>query len=269
MPAAERLPFAGGRHALHAVLAQCFQQTKARPVASDALRAHEAAINESRQALAEVVQQQVGVGVDRLAGQRRAGDRREAAGRVLARHVARAVADRALRTLEQRLSVPHLRIGRVAACRRRQRGLVEHDLGEGLVVDLGPLPLRPARRGAAVLLPRRAGLVGEQRRGDADVAREGAGSVLAARMIEDSCRRGDRLINLGAGSLECKRHWQTSIEPTRRCTWYAPAAWRAQAIRLKRALQARLASPAAIVTRPARPDMDAEAETEERRHSSA
>jgi CelD/BcsL family acetyltransferase involved in cellulose biosynthesis len=98
---------------------------------------------------------------------------------------------------------------------------------------------------------------------DQSLAREGAGSVLAARMIEDSCARGDRQINLGAGSLDCKRHWQTSLEPTRRCIAYAPGSWRAQAVRWKRTVQAWWGSRPAHATSPLRSDVDAMLDADE------
>jgi CelD/BcsL family acetyltransferase involved in cellulose biosynthesis len=79
---------------------------------------------------------------------------------------------------------------------------------------------------------------------DESESRDGAGSVLLARMIEDSCLRGDTSLNLGSGYLDCKRYWQTTLVRTQRCTWYAPSAWRAQAIRFKRAIQARLGEAA-------------------------
>jgi CelD/BcsL family acetyltransferase involved in cellulose biosynthesis len=75
---------------------------------------------------------------------------------------------------------------------------------------------------------------------DAALTSDGAGSVLIGRMIQDSCRRGDRRLNLGAGYLDWKRNWATSIAPTRRVTAYAPASPRAQALRIKRSLCERL-----------------------------
>lgn len=65
------------------------------------------------------------------------------------------------------------------------------------------------------------------------VSKDGAGTVLIARMLEDSCSRGDTLFNFGSDYLECKRNWLTSVEQTHRCSWFPPTA-RAQALRLKR-----------------------------------
>jgi CelD/BcsL family acetyltransferase involved in cellulose biosynthesis len=63
----------------------------------------------------------------------------------------------------------------------------------------------------------------------------GAGTVLLARLIQDSFERGDSLINMGAGSLDWKRYWQTSVDTTYRYTYFAPLALKAQALRCKRA----------------------------------
>ena len=86
---------------------------------------------------------------------------------------------------------------------------------------------------------------------DASATKAGAGTVLMRRVIEDSFDRGDRRFDLGPGSLDCKRPWQTSLETSYRCTHFA-AAPRAQALRLKRRLagwlarrQSGAASPAA------------------------
>ncbi len=44
---------------------------------------------------------------------------------------------------------------------------------------------------------------------DPDAARDGAGNVLNAYALEDSIRRGDRVYDMGPGSLEYKRHLAT------------------------------------------------------------
>jgi len=75
---------------------------------------------------------------------------------------------------------------------------------------------------------------------DANLSRSGAGSVLIRRMVEDSCRRKDLAIDMGPGSIECKRHWSTSLATSYRYTHYAPTAVRMQALRLKRWVQGRL-----------------------------
>lgn len=65
------------------------------------------------------------------------------------------------------------------------------------------------------------------------VSRHGAGTVLMRRMMEDSFARGDHTFDLGPGSLDCKRPWQTSVETSYRYTYFAPGGARAQALRLK------------------------------------
>ena len=77
---------------------------------------------------------------------------------------------------------------------------------------------------------------------DARLSRDGAGSVLLARMIEDSFRRGDRLIDLGAEYLEAKRFWLTSLRWSHRATHFSPTAPRAQVLRLKHWMQDWLAT---------------------------
>jgi CelD/BcsL family acetyltransferase involved in cellulose biosynthesis len=69
---------------------------------------------------------------------------------------------------------------------------------------------------------------------DASAAQDGAGNVLLGKMIEDSARRGDRLIDLGPNYLECKRHWFTRLQPAYHFTHFHPGGVRAQALRLKR-----------------------------------
>jgi CelD/BcsL family acetyltransferase involved in cellulose biosynthesis len=60
----------------------------------------------------------------------------------------------------------------------------------------------------------------------------GAGTVLLRKMIEDSCHRGDRVIDLGPGSLDSKRHWHTRIAWAWRLTHYSPRSWRGQLLRI-------------------------------------
>jgi CelD/BcsL family acetyltransferase involved in cellulose biosynthesis len=69
---------------------------------------------------------------------------------------------------------------------------------------------------------------------DPAVVQDGAGTVLMGKMIEDSCRRGDRLLDLGPNYLECKRYWLTHLQPAYHYTHFHPARLRAQALRLKR-----------------------------------
>ena len=67
---------------------------------------------------------------------------------------------------------------------------------------------------------------------DPAASTEGAGTVLQRMMIEDSCRRGDQILDLGPGSAECKRFWQTRIVGVSRLTHFAASSPRAQALRL-------------------------------------
>ncbi len=69
---------------------------------------------------------------------------------------------------------------------------------------------------------------------DSSIVQDGAGTVLIAKMIEDGCRRGDRLIDLGPNYLECKRNWMTRLQPALHYTYFNPARLRAQALRMKR-----------------------------------
>ena len=66
---------------------------------------------------------------------------------------------------------------------------------------------------------------------DANACRSGAGSVLMRMMTEDSCNRGDQIIDLGPGSLESKRHWQTRMTIAWRYTHYSLRSPRAQILR--------------------------------------
>jgi CelD/BcsL family acetyltransferase involved in cellulose biosynthesis len=66
---------------------------------------------------------------------------------------------------------------------------------------------------------------------DAQLCSGGAGTVLMRMMIEDSCARGDRVIDLGPGSAESKRQWRTQIATAWRYTHYAAGSSRAQVLR--------------------------------------
>ena len=60
------------------------------------------------------------------------------------------------------------------------------------------------------------------------------GLVLQQRVLEDGCRRGDRTFDLGVGSLDVKRHWQTSLPMTYRFAHFPATVSRVQLLRLKR-----------------------------------
>lgn len=69
---------------------------------------------------------------------------------------------------------------------------------------------------------------------DGALARSGAGNILVMRQLRDSCERGDRLFDFGAGYFDCKRPWLTAITPIWRWSHYHPASLSAQLLRLKR-----------------------------------
>lgn len=76
---------------------------------------------------------------------------------------------------------------------------------------------------------------------DPAFSKDGAGTVLYARMLQDSCARQDRCIDFGAGYLQCKRHWITHVEASYRYTHFPVADVRAQLLRAKRWLHRRQA----------------------------
>lgn len=105
--------------------------------------------------------------------------------------------------------------------------------------DLNLLTLdgRPA---AFIYGYQRRGYVYGLRRGyDPQLARGGAGNVLLAYTIRDSFARGDRVYDMGIGSLESKRHFQTRLAPIMRYSHFSPGVLRAQALRMKRWWQSR------------------------------
>jgi hypothetical protein len=78
------------------------------------------------------------------------------------------------------------------------------------------------------------------RRGyDASLARGGAGNVLLAYTLRDSFARGDRIYDMGVGSLASKRYFQTRLLPILRCSHYPASTPRTQVLRLKRWWQSR------------------------------
>jgi len=78
------------------------------------------------------------------------------------------------------------------------------------------------------------------RRGyDPERTRQGAGNVLLAYTLRDCFARGDHVYDLGVGSPESKRHFQTRVIPVLRFSHFPPSALRAQAMRVKRWWQGR------------------------------
>ncbi len=90
------------------------------------------------------------------------------------------------------------------------------------------------------------GYISGLRRGyDAERCRAGAGNVLLARSIRDSFARGDRIYDLGVGSLETKRYYQTRLLPIFRFSHFPLLSVRMQLLRAKRWWQQRK-NPASI-----------------------
>ena len=66
------------------------------------------------------------------------------------------------------------------------------------------------------------------------------GTVLQGMVLEDSFQRGDCFYDMGVGSLEVKRHWQTSLVTSYRFTHFPLTGARVQLLRMNRWLQERL-----------------------------
>ncbi len=78
------------------------------------------------------------------------------------------------------------------------------------------------------------------RRGyDAQLCRDGAGNILLAYTLRDSFARGDRMYDMGVGSLASKRHFETRPLPILRFSHFPAMSLRAQLLRAKRWWQAR------------------------------
>ncbi len=69
---------------------------------------------------------------------------------------------------------------------------------------------------------------------DAGQSRDGAGNMLLAHVIRDSFQRGDRIYDMGIGSLDWKTRFRTAVVPIFRCSHFHPTVLRAQLLRLKR-----------------------------------
>jgi CelD/BcsL family acetyltransferase involved in cellulose biosynthesis len=75
---------------------------------------------------------------------------------------------------------------------------------------------------------------------DAELSRDGAGTLLLAWAIRDSFQRGDCLYDLGARYLRGKRHLATRIVPICRYSHFHAKTLRAQLLRVKRWVQHKL-----------------------------
>jgi CelD/BcsL family acetyltransferase involved in cellulose biosynthesis len=69
---------------------------------------------------------------------------------------------------------------------------------------------------------------------DASLGKEGFGSALVLRTIQDSTDRCDTFIDFGQGEREHKRRLRTRTEPTYRLTYTPLASWRSQTVRWTR-----------------------------------
>ncbi len=81
---------------------------------------------------------------------------------------------------------------------------------------------------------------------DPDFARYSAGLVLMGMAVRDSFERGDRLLDLGTGSLDCKVPLATRIASVGRLTYYSSGTLRAQLLRLGRWLRRRWIVPGKV-----------------------
>jgi CelD/BcsL family acetyltransferase involved in cellulose biosynthesis len=70
----------------------------------------------------------------------------------------------------------------------------------------------------------------------------GPGTVLQQMVLEDSFALGDHLYDMGVGSLDYKRNWQTSTVTSFRYTHFPASAPRAQLLRMKRWFQDRFSN---------------------------
>lgn len=78
------------------------------------------------------------------------------------------------------------------------------------------------------------------RRGfDANRAKQGVGTVLLADSLRESFARGDRVYDMGIGSLESKRHFQTRVIPVLRYSHFPSLTPRMLLLRLRRWRQSR------------------------------
>jgi len=68
---------------------------------------------------------------------------------------------------------------------------------------------------------------------DASLSQNGVGNMMYTSVIEDSFRRGDHTYDLGAGSLDCKRHFRTEVRDIWQYDHFSFTP-RAQILRLRR-----------------------------------
>lgn len=149
---------------------------------------------------------------------------------------------------------PFLRAMHETACRC---GAADLNL---LYLDDQPLAFFYAYRRADTLFGLRTGF-------DASLSKDGVGNIMYMHVLEDSIARGDKLIDLGPGSLKAKEPLRTRLEPIYRLPHANATSWRGLAWRMKEAftdVEAALAEYNAdfsSTARPASPIADVPTET--------
>ena len=68
---------------------------------------------------------------------------------------------------------------------------------------------------------------------DPRMSKVSPGNMMYGHAIQDSLQRGDTAYDMGPGSLECKRHWHSRLDPIWQCTYYHPRAIRARLMQWK------------------------------------
>lgn len=77
------------------------------------------------------------------------------------------------------------------------------------------------------------GLVYSLRMGfDPSISNKGLGRLLMGRMLRNSMEQGDRIYDIGPGSLDAKKYWYTSIENSYRYVHYSPVSKIAKVLQL-------------------------------------
>ena len=117
---------------------------------------------------------------------------------------------------------PFLRAMHDVACRC---GAADVNL---LYLDDRPLAFFYAYRRADTLFGLRTGF-------DAALSKDGVGNVMYMHVLQDSIARGDKLIDLGPGSLKAKEPLRTRLEPIYRLPHANTTSWRGLAWRVKEA----------------------------------
>ncbi|MBA4018650.1 MAG: hypothetical protein C0483_15905 [Pirellula sp.] len=117
---------------------------------------------------------------------------------------------------------PFLRAMHETACRS---GAADVNL---LYLDDKPLAFFYAYRRADTLFGLRTGF-------DASLSKDGVGNIMYMHVLEDSIARGDKLIDLGPGSLKAKEPLRTRLEPIYRLPHANTSSWRGLAWRMKEA----------------------------------